>query len=99
MTEPAQRLDRTGDRDVIARHRVEQRRPPHIAGPGIGAREILPGRALRRESIGLVLETADRDARHSTDLNRAPARIFGPEPADLGACNALRLSASTMKRD
>ena len=60
MPQAAQGLDRAGDRDVVASDRVDQLGPADIARPGVGAGEIVPGRPLRREGVGLVLKTADR---------------------------------------
>ena len=63
----AQRLQRlygTGDRDVEPLDRIDQLRPAHKTRPGIGALKIRPGRLERGKGIGLVLEPADRDARH-----------------------------------
>jgi hypothetical protein len=85
-----QGLDRAGDRDVVAGNRVEQLRSADIAGPGVGAREIIPGRALRREGVGLVLEPADRDARHQSFLN-------SPPPAS-AAGGYSRWSSRTLRR-
>ncbi len=64
----AQRLDRAGDRDVVAVDGVDQLGAADKAGPRIGPREIVPGRALRRKGVGLVLKPADRDPRHPSPL-------------------------------
>ena len=61
-------LDGARDRDVEAFDSLDHFRPAQKRRPGIGAHEFLPGRLLRRKSIGLVLKSAHSNSRHRTLL-------------------------------
>ena len=63
-----QPLHGAGDRDVEAFDARDHLRAAQQRRPGVGAHELLPGRLLRRECIGLVLESTHSDTRHRTFL-------------------------------
>jgi hypothetical protein len=64
MTERAQRFDRALRGDVGALHRGEDRVAELHAGPAAARLERRVIGKRRRESVGLVLEAADRNACH-----------------------------------
>ena len=68
VAELGQALHGAGDRDVEAFDARDHLRAAQQRRPGIGAHELLPGRLLRREGIGLVLESTHSDSRHRTFL-------------------------------
>ena len=68
VAELGQALHGAGDRDVEAFDARDHLRPAQQRRPGVGAHELLPGRLLRREGIGLVLESTHSDSRHGTVL-------------------------------
>ena len=65
VAQPAQLLHRSGRGQVDAGDRLEQRRPAREPRPGIGRDEIGVRREDVRERVGLVLNAAYRDARHT----------------------------------
>ena len=65
VAELGQPLHRAGDRDVEALDARDHLRPAQQRRPGVGAHELLPGRLLRRECIGLVLNPPS-DTRHTS---------------------------------
>ena len=68
VAELGQALHGAGDRDVEAFDAGDHLRPAQQRRPGVGAHELLPGRLLRREGIGLVLKATHSDSRHEAFL-------------------------------
>src|SRR5688572_11463296 len=85
-----------GDRQIDALKRRQHGIAAREAGPAIRHLEIAEARLHRRESVGLVLEPADREARHEPSypwIGRLDTRSgLAPEA---GKCTALTLPMAT----
>ena len=69
VTVLARAIDESAERYIEPGHGLEQRLAGSQRRPAIGARESLEWRQVRREGIGFVLKTADRDSLYITHPN------------------------------